>query len=379
MLKEEFGDRIAKALTPAVVNKLDKGISDYIDRNNEILMTLDMSQRYSFADADRALLYNAVGISETEMKHAIAQSKAIYKGNKIQSNPFYLLSFLIVRYFAIKKDDEHARQVILYMSLMMYTSAHKGVFKYNANKQIMDYTIAHLSRNFYLRQVTSLYAFLEDNAATVYNTYKARLVNGTDTDLAYITDALWHRVKSKLQAIGEQYYKNHRSGNYLNADTDNYSEDDYREIDNNSFIIDRVVNKTYTKLINHQYDNRLLKYAITQSDVSYQKLKNLIEDIIDSDDGVRKVVSSIVEYYALASGKSLDYIGRGDFIVYMKTAYGTNTDTQQMAEIKNQIDKWLSDNMYKYGRANFGKTVRQSYRKSIYMFFVFIINMEAKA
>ena len=105
----------------------------------------------------------------------------------------------------------------------------------------------------------------------------------------------------------------------------------------------------------------------------------IVEDIIDSDDGVRKVVSSIVEYYALASGKSLDYIGRGDFIVYMKTAYGTNTDTQQMAEIKNQIDKWLSDNMYKYGRANFGKTVRQSYRKSVYMFFVFMINMEAKA
>ena len=381
MLRDLFGERIAKALTPKVVNDLDKSISNFVDRNSEILMTFDLSVRYSFADADRAVIYNAIGISEAEFAAAVKVSKQIYSGNKVQSNPFYLASFLVARYFLSQKnpDVKHAKQVLTYMSLMMYTSIHKGLFKYNANKEIMDYTLTHLNKNFLIRQMASLFAFIEDNVNTIIDTYKPRILKADDSDLAYVTDATWVRTRSKLQKIAQQYYKNHREGNYLNADTDVYNDEEFREIDNNSFVIDRLVNKTYTKLINHQFDNRLLKYSITQSDTSYQKLKNLIDDIVDDDTGeARKLISSIIEFYLMQSGKSADYIARGDFIVYMKTAYGTNTDIGQMSYIKSSIDKWLDANMYKYGRANFGKTARQSYRKSVYMFFVFLINMEAK-
>lgn len=381
MLRDLFGERIAKALTPKAVNDLDKSISNFVDRNSEILMTFDLSVRYSFADADRAVIYNAIGISEAEFTSAVKASKQIYSGNKVQSNPFYLASFLVARYFLSQKnpDVKHAKQVLTYMSLMMYTSIHKGLFKYNANKEIMDYTLTHLNKNFLIRQMASLFAFIEDNVNTIIDTYRSRILKADDSDLAYVTDATWVRTRSKLQKIAQQYYKNHREGNYLNSDTDVYNDDEFREIDNNSFVIDRLVNKTYTKLINHQFDNRLLKYSITQSDTSYQKLKNLIDDIVDDDTGeARKLISSIIEFYMMQSGKSADYIARGDFIVYMKTAYGTNTDIGQMGYIKSSIDKWLDANMYKYGRANFGKTARQSYRKSIYMFFVFLINMEAK-
>lgn len=379
MLKERFEERITKAMTPSTIKTLDKSIIGYVDRNSEILMTFDMSARYSFADADRNVIYNTVGISEAEVIAVTKESKQISKENKIQSNPFYLLSMLVARYFLKKKDIEHATKVMTYMSLMMYVSIHKGLFKYGANKEVMDYTIAHLNKTYRLPHMTSLFAFIEDNTSTTINTYEKRIISGEDSDLVFVIDALWIRTKQKIKKIAQRYYENHRSGKYLNSDTDNYGEESYREINNQSFVIDRLMNRVYTKLVNNQYDNRLLKYSITQSDVSYQKLRNLITDIIDDDESnLQKVISAILEYYMLQSGKSVDYIARGDFIVYMKTAYGTNTDMPQMVYIKNQIDQWLTDNMYKYGRANYGKTVRQSYRKSIYMFLVFMINMEAK-
>ena len=246
MLRDLFGERIAKALTPKVVNDLDKSISNFVDRNSEILMTFDLSVRYSFADADRAVIYNAIGISEAEFTAAVKASKQIYSGNKVQSNPFYLASFLVARYFLSQKnpDVKHAKQVLTYMSLMMYTSIHKGLFKYNANKEIMDYTLTHLNKNFLIRQMASLFAFIEDNVNTIIDTYKPRILKADDSDLAYVTDATWVRTRSKLQKIAQQYYKNHREGNYLNADTDVYTDDEFREIDNNSFVIDRLVNKT---------------------------------------------------------------------------------------------------------------------------------------
>lgn len=267
-----------------------------------------------------------------------------------------------------------------YMSLMMYVSAHKGSFKYNANKQIIDYTLAHLDNSFIIRKTPSIYSFIDDNAVTAFTTYKLRIITCKDSDITWVTDALWTRIKGKLIKIANAYYENHKSGNYLNADTDSYTQDDYHEMDSDSYLIDRLSSKIYIKLINHQFDKRFIRYSITQSDTSYQKLVNIIDDIIGDDENndVKKVLNAMIEYYLLQSGKSADFIARGDFIAYMKTAYASNTELEQMVFIKSIIDRWLEENMYKYGKANYGKTVKQQYRKSLYMFFIFIINYEAK-
>lgn len=383
MLKEQFQSRISAALTPQTTKKLENQINAYIDSNSELLMSLDYSRRYSFADKDRQVLYDAVGISEEEFTGAVAASKAIHKNNKIQSNPFYLLSVLTAGYYLSKKDTNHATLLILYMSLNMYTSIHKGEFKYNANKQIMDYTIAHLDSAFIIANTPSLYAFLIDNTRTVVETYAKRMMNGEDQDLTYVADATWTRLRQKMVRLGKEYYKNHMSGSYLNADTDHIANDGetYREIDNDSFMIDRLSNKVYLKLLNRQYDSRLIKYSITKSNTSYQKIKNLIDDIIDGDEDneIRRVVSSMIEYYLAMSGKSADYIAKGDFIAYMKSAYGASSNNPAMDYTKTTIDKWLDANITKYGRTNFSRTARQGYRKTIFMFLVFMINTEAKA
>lgn len=380
MLKDILGDRISKSLTPTAVKQLEKSIVSFTDRNSDILLSFDLSKRYSFSDGDREVLYRAIGVTEAEFTAEIKASKQINKTNKKHTNPFYIASILTAREFVKRKSDDHAKLILQYMTLMMYVSIHKGKFKYNANQQIMDYTIAHLDQSFRIRKSASLYAFLYDNTEVAFTTYKDRILRGTDADLTWVIDAIWTRIKGKMSKIATAFYENHKNGNYLNVDVDSYSEGDYHEIDNNYFIIDRLTNKVYIKLINRQYDNRLVKYAITQSDTSYDKLSRLIEDIIDGDDTniMRRVISSMIEYYLLQSGKTPDYIARGDFVVYMKTAYTTNTEMAQMVFIKNTIDQWLADNMYKYGKANYGKTVKQQYRKSIYMFLIFMINTEAK-
>ena len=162
MLIDTFGNQITKSLTPSNISALQKSIMSYVDRNSEILLTLDLSKRYSFGDADREVIYTAIGVSESEMISAIKASKYISKSNKIQSNPFYIASMMTMHFLLKQKKEQEAMRVMLYMQLMMYTSAHKGFFEYGANKQIMDYTIAHLGNSFIIRNMSSLFAFLED-------------------------------------------------------------------------------------------------------------------------------------------------------------------------------------------------------------------------
>lgn len=380
MLIDTLGSQITKSLTPNNITAMTKSILSYVDKNSEILLTLDLSKRYSFADQDREVIYKAISIAEPEMIQNIKASKFISKSNKIQSNPFYIASMLAVHFLLKQKKEKEAFQVFIYMELMMYTSAHKGFFEYGANKQIMDYTIAHLGNNFIIRSMSSLFEFLQDNAKSTYDAYKDRIIRGNDNDFTYVIDAYWTRLKGKLKKIANEYYKNHKSGNYLNADTDSQNPDDYHEMDNNSFVVDRLANKVYVRLLNHQYDERFIKYGITRSDVSYPKLKNLIEDIVtdDDDNTVRKFIVNMIEYYLLMSGNGFEYISRGEFISYMKSAYASNSDSEQLTTMKNILDQWMNDHMVVTGRTNYGKTARISYKRGIYMFFVFLINYEAK-
>jgi len=381
MLKDKFGPIITKNLTPTAIKTLEKKIIEYVDRNSEVLMTLDLSRRYSFGDTDRQVLYDGLGVSLPELEEEIKNSKSIYSGNKVQSNPFYLASILAASFFLSKKDSKMASMIITYMSLMMWTSLHKGFFKYEANKQVMDYTIAHLNNTFSIRQFPSLFAFIQDNTDTVLDTYKSRIVKCEDSDMTWVIDALWTRLKGKMKKISAEFYKNHTSGKYLNSDEDSVDADNFHEIDNISFAIDRLTNKVYIKLLNRQYDKRFLKYSINSADTSYQKLLNLVEDIIDSDGDsktLRPLISAMIEFYVQQSGKPIEYVAKGDFIAFMKTAYSSNTDAVQMDTIKRTIDTWLSENMMKYGKAKYGKTLQIQYRRCLYMFFVFMINHEAK-
>ena len=382
MLKDTFGPIIARSLTPAATKTLNKRIAEYVDRNSEILLSLDLSRRYSFADADRQVVYDAGGIDQEKLVAAIKDSKNICSSNKVQSNPFYIATMLVASNLLKKKDEKSTQMVLTYMSLMMYTSMHKGFFEYEANKQVMDYTIAHLDNTFLIRQFPSLFAFIQDNTMTALNTYKSRIIRCDDQDITWVIDSFWTRLKGKLKKIASEFYDNHKSGRYLNADTDSYDQDSFREIDNASFAIDRLTNKVYIKLINRQYDKRFIKYAIQKADTSYQKLEHLIEDIIDGDGddkAMHVLISSMIEFYLQQSGRPIAYVAKGDFIVFMQTAFSSNTEAEQMRIVKSTIDRWLAENMYKYGRATYGETVQIQYRRAIYMFFVYVINYYAKA
>ena len=89
MLRERLGSTIDTNLTPKALSNITKGIGLFIDKNSGILMTLNLSDRYSFNDIDRRLLYDNIGVSEEQMIAEIQNAKDIPKVNQIKSNPFY--------------------------------------------------------------------------------------------------------------------------------------------------------------------------------------------------------------------------------------------------------------------------------------------------
>ena len=86
MLRERLGPTIDKALTHKACTNIMTGIGKYIDKNSEILMTLNLTNRYSFGDIDRDLIYSNIGVPQEVMVEEVNKAKAIPKNNKIKSN-----------------------------------------------------------------------------------------------------------------------------------------------------------------------------------------------------------------------------------------------------------------------------------------------------
>ena len=383
MLKTEYGKRIDASLTKAAISSFVTGVARYCDRNAEAIKTLDLSLRYSFGDKDRELLFSTINVSLDEMKASIKASKYIENSNKIQSNPFYIASMLAVSTLLGRKDTTNSIVFINYFSLMMWTSMHSGFFKYGANKQIMDYTISHLPDTFQIRSCSSggLYEFINKNTVQVLETYNKRIIQANDPDLTWVVDAIWTRLKGKIKKIAERYYDNHKSGRYLNNQDDNYTEEDYHIADNVSFATDRLVNKTYQHLLSREYNRSFIQYSIRNADTSQRIVELLIEDIISDDsqsERLRNVINAMITIYVVKSGNPIEYVGRGDYINFMSRVFSSNTTDKEMEFIKDSIDVWLDENMVKYGRAHYGTTARNQYRRVIYMFLVHEINFNAK-
>ena len=98
MIIDKYKPLLSRNLTPAATKKLAMAIASYVDRNGEILLTMNLTSRYSFGDSDRAVLFDACGIRLEDLELDIKDSKGIYSGNRIQSNPFYVCCMMADAY-----------------------------------------------------------------------------------------------------------------------------------------------------------------------------------------------------------------------------------------------------------------------------------------
>lgn len=404
-LKDIYGDRISKNLdNPITINRLKMGIGSFIDKYSYILYTFDFCSRWSFSENDKGVVYDAISITEPELERAIRASKDIPNASKIKSNPFYVACMLLVRGLLKRGDEQMSLLVMVYASMPMYLSAHYGRWHIIPNRNIMDYTIAHLDKGFGITKMRSLYEFIFDNAKTTFDTYRKwlysdevitavrvekkhstkkteQIVNpGSDAEIARIIDQLFIRIKQKLTNIASEFYDNQKSGRYLNYDSESYDPENYREVDNDSYAMDRLASKVYNKLINHQFKAQWLKMSITQTSVSLPKLTALFDDIIENDDdeSLRKLILATIEYFCMVGGNPVDKVSTGTFVTTLLSGYTSASGAQQMTTIKSILDRWLEENSTRYGKARYGKTAAVAYKKSIFTTILYIINYEAK-
>ena len=379
VLRDKLYPIVAKTLADKNHQKQYKEqIDRYMAKNVQSYSTIGPSTRPMLPQSDVNKLLEIVGLSDQLIQKTLKEGGAINPAWKNATTSYNVAIVLSIRYFGKVKDDDQVHNGLIYLATNIYQFMFWKYYKvFNPNEAVMAYTIANLSQRFKLKKAGTIYAALMDITETCYNTHKPRIARGTDIDFVKFINDATSRINSFMRKLRNEFEENLKSGNYLQSERDDYSDEHYYEADSDSFAIDRITNKVLTNLVVNGPDRKLVELAARNSEVSVNTLQTSILALISEDnrDDIRQMIERLLARYLNDNpnqGASLRDVGTNKFYVYCIRVYRqSNTSNKNIIEIKQILDKWVDDLDLKSKVSTVGSL--GNYRKAIFVFFVFTI------
>lgn len=355
--------------SPSNEKRLMMTVGGFVDRHMEQLSTSGPCYRIVITDRDKNEFYEALGVSEERVKEVIKHSSYISNSWAIMSNPIYSGCAVAIRYFIVNNKKENVKLLSFFLCVSMYPLIHHKYFKYNCNENIMNYTISHLSNKYKYKQLKSLYNVLQDLSFVCTTTHEAKLKTGADIDFTKYINDMHARLNDNLKNVAVEYYKNHESGNYLNVDEDNNDPDNFRETDNSSYAVERIVNNVTTKVAMQGINLRLVTLSAKICDVSVNELRNSVY-MITSEEHLpefKRMIEYMMQIYLFDMHRSVDLIKSKDYLITMLDIYKrTNVKDTNLNGIRSLIDAWMAQSPA--SKKITRKASISSFKKAMYVF-----------
>lgn len=356
------------------VNYLKTNIERFLDRNANNLSAVGPLNQIFFTEEDRNIVFRAIEADKKVITDILKKSKEIKTHWKIMNDPFNSAIILATRFFKVKKNEDMTKLCLIYFTLSMYPTLFKKYFKYGTNENVMVYTINNLNNKYKIKQTGTIYRALIETTFKADETNGDRLIRGQDKDIVDYTQDKKTRLNSLFKNISIEFYKNNSEKKYMNVEIDNYDEENYRESDNNLFVIERITNDILLKLVVDGPNMKIVQLSAKFCKVSVNELRNYTTKLINNEhrNDIKKVLESILYLYLYESQQPVDSINSNNFLIYCSEVYKkSNTNDKNIIEIKSILDKWLDEaGLYK-------KTQRlatiSDFRRALYIFFVMTI------
>ena len=353
------------------VLNLKKAVGRYIDINSNKLSTIGPIHRTIFSEDDMNEMYKAIEVEPLKIKEIIKNSPTIQTQWQIMNNPFNSACCLAIRYFKIKKMNDMADIVLIYLTLSMYPSLHHKYFEFEPNENIMNYTINNLSNKFKIKQTGTIHNALIDTSFVSDRKYTDELIHGSDKEIVDYVQAIKTRLNMLMRKIANEFYDNHNDKKYMNLESDSFEEGNYHESDSNIYAIERITNAVVLKLIVNGPNINSITLSAKLCQVSVSELRNYIETLLvqEKREEIRTIVDSILFLFLFDSHNTIQQIGSNEFLVYCLELYKkSNTSDKNIIKIKKVLDGWLEE-LGTYKKTQRLATIN-NFRRALFTFFV---------
>ena len=177
-----------------------------------------------------------------------------------------------------------------------------------------------------------------------------------------------------MKNIADPYYKVYSNKDvYLAYDSDNYSEDNYREADNDSLKAERYTVAAMTYITTHTVNYKFCKMA-SDKNIKTDEIKTIIESIQMDNNNLPLIKEFmnilVVEYLKDSKDKTITGI---DFI-NKSIAAKPNSKNPNIIRQKEIIESLLSENSPQYLRRRSREDTKNSYHRALIAYYTLVLN-----
>jgi hypothetical protein len=351
--------------------------SGYIDKNSDSLVISSPYQRLLFIEArDSNPIFTIYGITKKEVNDIIKQSSEISESFRTLNNPlFFVLTGLNMLYrneAANRLMREAVMQSSLFMALRFYSSRQGHLWPYETNKDIMEYTVNHLTDKYLLRKEKTILGVLKYIAYDNDNNLGERLFKShKDKDFKNYISNLSTRINNFLRNIWVEWNRNVKNQKYIGQTSDRYDDDDKntKELSNISSEIYNITNRVYTKIKSQPLDINILRDAAVVANASESTIANTLDDLIKHETtSLKELITWILQLFLEDPKNKVEHIKSRYFMVYSLKVYRiSNSVNPTLEKMKLQLDNYLDLYATQYLRLNRAAT-RSSFRKVIFQY-----------
>ncbi len=350
-------------------NKLITIVKQYLAKNSSKYGARYPIERIPFMKSDMDIVFRACKVDPKELYNVTTAIDAnnIDTDNHLIQNPFNIMCSIIAHVF-FKNDKpliakvKNAENVMipdpvkyqsptyliaLYLTCYYYSKNYARYWKYDPDKNVMDYTIENMSNKYIIKKCTCLMDFNQYHSETNVENMWDRLLRGSDVDLIYFFSNLNNRISHALRTLATEYYKNKEEGNRSGNDSLTYVNGEGKTVMNdemNSLSSD-VVN-TVRRITNSFFSETIISdklVTVACGKTKYSKAKflvilNRIRENRESDKYVYDIISSVLGYY-LTHGGTVAKLKSNDFVLSSIKVYGiSNTNDEFVLTLKKNLD-----------------------------------------
>ena len=386
---------IFQQIYPMVEAALDKydskfrdNIAKFFNTNHELVFDIGPYDRIYYTDKDKKSLFDSLKIDENNLLK-IMQNIFYFDmpgyNPPCAKEPYVILLYCAIRYYLKHNKTRNAELTAIYLcfSGKFYASLHGKYFKRfppSKYRSVMDYVINNmLSGKFDIKTKGSLFGAIQSMCQTFLETYGEMLKKDiNDEDIGKNIQQLRDRESSFLKNISNLYYEAYDNKYYLNYETDNLDEDDFRLTSNDANDAARITEATMNYLTSNYVSIQICNKCQDSNVKTLEDVKPIVESIL-SDTGnlpqLKRIINIIIcDYkrnYPNSKVSSIDFI---DHSIKAKP----NTKDKYILELKSTIVGWLEKYSTRYKMRKKRKETAISYYRAILMYFVLVIYQVAQ-
>jgi hypothetical protein len=371
---------------PKNLNKFKSVISKFMnDRNAQLFDTCPCDRIY-YGEDDANEMFQALDITKAEVSEAISNTYyyPIASFNpRAAKDEITVLMLTLIRYFMRKKDEKNTELAMIYLAFSgkFYPSIHYMSFpkvQPSEYRHVMEYVLnSMLSNKFDLKTKGSVFGAIKSVGITWLESYDKLFINYDDEDVVYLIQQLHNRIKSFMKNIAELYYEAYGNKDYITYDSDSLDDSDYHLADNDSLKAERFIERSMEKINTGAVDYKLCKMS-ADNNVKTEEIKSIIEAILNNKDNILEVKELIrilvYTYFEQSKTKDVSDISFITFSVSPKP----NTKDPHIIRMKEILEGWLEDNSVSYRKRKKRLATRNSYNRSILMYFTLIVHIANK-